>query len=451
MPVFDLLGFLLIISLFATTARWQTGTLKMHNAYTASNRHAGLGALVATLVMTELNTSTLIAFSSAGFFAGDWALVLTFVFLVGLAFYALTVTKKYRELNMLSVSEVFLRKYGPTYARLVNICLITAMMLFSGTYVRSFTLFFAPLLRINMWLLSLIMIAAVLTFTLRRGLVSIVRSDMLAFLVALIFLPLIFYWTLNFNESIPVKALSFAAGRKALSPSFILSLIILTAFSYLIAPWYSQKIFSARNAKIAYWSVAISSVFVFAFYGCIVLASSALQQKGIELKSPENALPFILSNIVPIGARGIGYGLIFCIAATTLAGIWNAAAKVILSDLLMPRNINSKRQNIIIYLIAITSYLVANIFVNNIFTMIILANIPIFALSFALLAAFYWPLVTTFGAYGSTLIGLSWGIFCYYYFGEENNYMTYWIFLGLPFVFGSGIILSLSTTKVSTQ
>lgn len=443
MPVFDFLGFLLVIALFALSGIWQASKVKTKEAYLIANRHTGLFALVATLVMTELNTSTLISFSSAGFFAGDWALTLPLVFLVGLTFYAITVAKKYREFNAMSVAEVFLKKYGCTYARAVSLCLITAMIGFSSTYVRSLTLFFAPLLRINFWLLSFIMVAAVVVFTIRGGLISVIRSDIMSFILVLIFFPFIFYWTLNFNESIPVTPISLSVGREMLPPNFVLSLIILTSFTYILAPWYGQKIFSAKNAKVAYWSVAISAVFVFALYGIMVLACSVLQRKGIELKSAENALPFILSNIVPIGARGLAYGLIFCIAATTLAGVWSAMTTMVMSDFFLPQASGIKQPIIITLIVAFLSFFFANVLVDNVFNKLILANIPVFALSFALLAAFYWPRVTLAGAYASTITGLLWGIFCFVYFGEKGGYTIYWAFVGLPLVFGMGAGVSM--------
>ena len=62
--------------------------------YLLASRNTGLFALTATLVMTEFNTTTLVAFSSVGYFAGWWGLSLPFVFLVGLAFYSVTVARQ---------------------------------------------------------------------------------------------------------------------------------------------------------------------------------------------------------------------------------------------------------------------------------------------------------------------------------------------------------------------
>lgn len=445
MPIFDFLGFITVIVIFALSGLWRASRVKTSIAYLLADRHTGLFALIATLVMTELNTSTLISFSSAGFFAGDWAIMLPMVFLIGLSFYAITVAKKYREQNALSIAEIFHKKYGPSYARAVSICLICAMIGFSSTYVRSLTIFFMPLWHLNSWILSTILVGAVVGFTLRGGLISIIRSDIMSFLLVLIFLPLIFYWTYNFNESVPVSPLAFTEGRKLLPPNFIVSLIVLTSFTYILAPWYGQKIFSAKNAKIAYWSVAISAVFIFVLYGLMVLACSVLQKKGIELRSPESALPFILANVVPIGARGLAYGLIFCIGATTLAGVWSAMTSMIMSDFFYLRDSSLKQPITITLGFAFISLVLANTLVDNVFNKLILANIPVFALSFALLAAFYWPRVTLVGAYASTIIGLFWGIFCYLYFGEVGNYTVYWAFIGLPLIFLSGAGISLLT------
>jgi len=53
--------------------------------------------LVATLVMTELNTSTLVGFAVFGYKFGYSPISFFLVFLFGLLFYALTVAKKMEE------------------------------------------------------------------------------------------------------------------------------------------------------------------------------------------------------------------------------------------------------------------------------------------------------------------------------------------------------------------
>lgn len=451
MAIFDLVGFFLILFLFGFAGLWRSRQIVTRDAYLLANRHTGLFGLVATLVMTELNTSTLISFSAAGFLAGDWAIVLPLIFLVGLTFYALTVAKKYRRRNVMSVAEIFRDKYGTNYARAVSLCLIVAMVGFSATYIRSMTLFFAPLLRINLWGLSLLLTLAIAIFTVRGGLVAIIRSDIVSFLLVIFLLPLTYFWTYTFKTNANLVPLSLAQGQEFFSSSYVLSLMVLTSFTYILAPWYGQKIFSAKNERVAYWSVALSAVLVFVLYGIVTLACSLLQKKGLKLSSPESALPFILSNIVPIGARGITYAVIFSIGATTLSGVWSAMTSMVISDFYSKESSSVKNPIMITLLFAAICLILANTMVDNVFNKLILANIPVFALSFSLLAAFYWPKVTSMGAYASSFVGLAWGIFCYRYFGEDGGYTMYWAFFGLPLIFLTGISVSLFTRSLQIE
>lgn len=75
--------------------------------YYTAGKNLGLFALTATLVMTELNISTLIGFSSLGYLYGYSALSLGIVFLFGLLFYSFAVAKKWKNFDAICVSEFF--------------------------------------------------------------------------------------------------------------------------------------------------------------------------------------------------------------------------------------------------------------------------------------------------------------------------------------------------------
>jgi Na+/proline symporter len=430
MPVYDFLGFFIIVALFVIGSLWQRDIK-------ASQHQVGLKALVATLVVAELNTSSLLCFSAAGFFAGDWALALAFVFLISLNFYALSIAKQYRLFN--NITHLFTKKYGILYAKFSVLCLIISVILLSAAYIRSFILLFSPLLTINPWLLSFIIVIFVVYTMLWDNYFYIIRLDILNFLIIIIFFPFILYCAYNFTESMGSPSLSLSSKQADLVPEFIISLVLLTSFSCILMPSYSQKIFSSKNAKVARWSVAIASIFVFALYSILIFSSHLLQKKGIELSLASNALPFILSNVVPIGARGIGYALIFCITATTLSAAYRSA-------ILLSKNYLSK-YNINIFLISITSYLVSNMFSGDIFLIIIIAHVFLLALSFALLAFFYWPRITRAGVYISTCVGLAWGLGCCIYYHEDYHLLSYWLFMTLPMIVGSAMITSLFSTK----
>jgi Na+/proline symporter len=183
----DLLGFAAVFALLAWTASRRA---RGDNAFLVADRSVGLFPLVATLVMTEFNTSTLLAFSAAGYRAGPMALALPFVFLVGLMFYTVTVARAWKRFDRLSVAELFAVRYSPALGRLVSVLLLLAMTGFSATYVKSLTLLAQPLLpHVPFGILSAALTAVVLMVVLPGGLVSVVRSDVVSFVITLVILP----------------------------------------------------------------------------------------------------------------------------------------------------------------------------------------------------------------------------------------------------------------------
>jgi len=192
----DRLGFAGVFALLVWTGSRRA---RGENEFLVADRSLGLFPLVATLVMTEFNTNTLLAFSAAGYRAGPMALALPFVFLVGLTFYTVTVAKAWRRFDRLSVAERFSVRYSTALGRLVSMLLLVAMTGFSATYVKSLTLLAQPSLpRAPFGVLSAALTATVLMVVLPGGLVSVVRSDVVSFLITLVILPVLllagFHW-----------------------------------------------------------------------------------------------------------------------------------------------------------------------------------------------------------------------------------------------------------------
>jgi Na+/proline symporter len=410
--------------------------------YSVANRNVGIFALTATLVMTEFNTATLISFSAISYLAGLKALALPLIFFIALIFYALTVSKKWKEFNGITVVDFFAKRYGKNIGIITSIFLLSAMAGFSATYLKSLTFLFeniAP--ELNYWIISGYISLLTLFMVIRKGLTSIIKLDVFAFLVVLIGLPILLYynWDLNmFREGVLNKA-TFTPS--IIGNDLIISLLPLTMFSYILAPWYGQRIFAAKNSRVAYISVILSAAFVFIFYAIGVLLCYILALKGVGLNDPQQAFPYILDSALQRFFAPLSYLFLFLISSTTLAGMWNAMANIALE--LVANNQTKDRMIIMTFFCAGITYLLANLVVDNILNKMILANIPVISLSFALLAGFYWPKVSLLGVYSSLIVGMISGVSTYLYFGEEGVYTYYWAFIGIPAIFASGIIGSL--------
>lgn len=434
----DTVFFIAVLFLFILVGVFKNRKVTSEESYLFAKRQCGFWGLSCTLIMTELNTSTLLAFSGLGYVAGRRALFLPFVFLIGLLFYGLTVAKKYKALNATSVTSLFRIRYGKPFAKLASVFLGIAMLGFTATYVKSITLIFSPAFPTwNLWFLSGYLILLILSMMLRGGLVSIIRTDILSFLLVCTIFPCFLFFGKgagsvhaipNFPEVLPSR--------------FLISLIVLTMFTYILAPWYGQKIFSAKSKQTAFSAVIFAAVLVFILYGVAVLATAHLKGKGLLLASPESALPTLINMYFPAGLRGVAYASLFMISATTLAGVWSAMSSMFIAD--FSHQSQSYKQGLWLTLAcAAASYLLGNTLVDRILDKLILANIPVAALSFALLAGFYWKKASSTGAILSTIVGLAWGLFTYLHFGEQGLYTWHWAIWGIPLIFASGILGSL--------
>jgi Na+/proline symporter len=418
-----------------------TKVSQSETSYLVADRQTGLFALVATLVMTELNTATIISFASFGFTAGFWGLVFPSIFLIGLLFYAFIVARKWKAYNGLSVAAYFTERYGTDVGKFASVTLLLSMAGFSATYIKSLVLLFSPFFtHLSEWTISGILMLIPLIMTLRGGLLSVIYTDIFTFIVTFIFFPLMAYssWQSNPLE-IPSFEIIFKEGSLVAPVWFIISLIVLTMFTYILAPWYGQKIFAAQTEKVAYLAVIFASFLVFFLYACAIFATIPLQGQA-NLVNPDYALPYAMLQL-PSGIRGLGFGILFAAAATTLTGVWGAMTAMIVEDFFPKKSsTNISRVFLITLCMAFLSYLISNLLVDRILEKLILANIPIAALSFALLGGFYWEKSSRFGAYCSIIVGLICGIGSYLFWGDEGGYTYYWAIGGIPLIFLSGVI-----------
>lgn len=457
MTVPDLLGFLAIVAVLLAVGIRRA---RSADSFQVADRNLGLWPLVATLVMTEFNTSTLLAFSATGYQAGPMALALPAVFLVGLLFYTLTVARAWKDFNRLSVAELFSARYHRPLGQLASALLLVAMTGFSATYVKSLTLIFTPLVPDwPAWGLGLILTAVVALVTVGGGLVSVVRSDLVGFVLTLVLLPLLLW--LGWRQLEPgVLDAVFPASQRVVAPlaqwthpvlpfRFVSTLMVLTCFTYIAAPWYGQKIFAARSPRIAVQAVALSAVLVFVLYGVTVLAAAMYRATAPALEVADLVVPSMMARWLPAGLRGMGLAMLFTAALTTLAGVWSAMATMLSADFGLARDVRGQRQAVV--LLALLSWLGGTFLVDDILNRLILANIPVAALSFALLAGFHWPRATIVGAWASVVVGVLWGVGCFVVVGEAGGYTWPWAMYGIPLIFGTGVVVSLMTGRTSER
>ena len=194
-------------------------------------------------------------------------------------------------------------------------------------------------------------------------------------------------------------------------------------------------------------AVAISAALVFVLYGAVVLAAAYLRVDDPSLADAQLAVPTMIIGWLPTGLRGLGLAVLFGAALTTLAGVWSAMATMLATDFGTKSWGTVRAQRRLLALLAASSWLGAILLVERILDRLILANIPIAALSFALLAGFHWPRANTAAAWASMAVGVVWGIACYVVVGEAGGYTWPWAMYGIPLILLTGACVTLLTSR----
>lgn len=139
--------------------------------------------------------------------------------------------------------------------------------------------------------------------------------------------------------------------------------------------------------------------------------------------------------------------VLFAAALTTLGGVWSAMTAMVAADFgwLGARAVRTQR--FLLLAVATVSWLGAVLLVDDILNRLILANVPVAGLAFALLAGFHWPRATTAGAWASTVVGVCWGAGAFLVVGESGGYTWTWAIYGIPLIFVTGVVVSLANRR----
>ena len=280
-------------------------------------------------------------------------------------------------------------------------------------------------------LITFVACAVMFIATINSGLKSIIQIDKVSFILSIIlfvFLGIHFY---EYHQSISIIHI-----ENKLPLSFVLSLIILTCFTYILSPWYGQKIFSAKTPKVAFYAMISTSILVSLFYLVAILVTASFSQQ-LSLKNPDFALAQIITTKLPF-IIGVGfYIILFLIATTTIAALWNTMASVVFVH---SYHVKTTRSNKLLVLsIAVLSYLIATFFIDHILDKMLLFNIPIASLAFSLLYGFYGKRKNLLGAVLSTIAGIVVAITLYMTL-DQQSFVFYWAFLCMSLVFIIGLV-----------
>ena len=400
-----IIGYIIAVIGYGT---WRSRNVKDSAGFLVAGRSLGLFILVATVVMTEFNTATMVGYSSFGFQAGVYSQLILLAMFIGFVCYTFVVAKRWKRINATSIIELFEIRYGKNFRLLTTFMIVVLLIFFSPAYLRAVGLIFSASLGISLTTTVLIISGTVLIFSVVGGLTAVAHTNTLSFVITLIALPLVWYFTRI--HAIELGGLEQVFQDKYLTRnpagmwndpvmpfSMIFSTYVLLFLIYMQAPWFAQLMTAAKTEKIAHASMGIGALLIVLFYGLSMQIAANIKVGFPDLADPQLGLAMAINHWVPIGVSGLMLAVILAIGQTTMGTIWNNIVSITSNDIykrIIEPGATEKKllriSRLTTVVIALLTIIISLTIVDQVINTLFVANLIMASLFFPALGGFLW-------------------------------------------------------------
>ncbi|MGI8959916.1 MAG: sodium:solute symporter family protein [Bryobacteraceae bacterium] len=287
--------------------------------FLVAGRAIGLYLGIATLAATEIGTVTFMYYAELGYKTGFASFVNGLIAGAVMIFIGRTgfVIKRLRELQLMTIPEYFERRYSRNLRILTGVLVATGGILNMGVFLKIEGTFLAIVSGIPLEYLKVVMTAILLLellYTILGGMVSVVITDFIQFVALSIGAVVITALSIHAAgwqnmHDVVLRTMGTGGFDPVASPSFGWAFIAFQLLYWMAINtcWQTtaMRTFSTRDAEI--------SSKVFTWTGFIFLGRGMLPMlwgiAALAILGPGqdslNAMPVMLSRILPNGLRGI--------------------------------------------------------------------------------------------------------------------------------------------------
>jgi solute:Na+ symporter, SSS family len=445
---------------------WRSRHVKDSVGFLVAGRSLGLFVLVATIVMTEFNTATMVGYSSFGFTAGIYSHLILFSMFIGFVCYTFVVAKRWKRINATSIIELFDIRYGKNFRLLTTFMIVILLIFFSPAYLRAVGIIFSESLGISLAATVLIISGVVLFFSVVGGLTAVAHTNTLSFVLTVVTLPVVWYFARTraielggLEQVFPERYLTLNPAGMWDDPvmpfSMIFSVYVLLFLIYMQAPWYAQLMTAAKNEKVAYTGMGISALLIVLLYGLAIQISAYVRVGFPDLPDPQLSLAMAINHWAPIGVTGLMLAVILAIGQTTMATIWNNVVSIASNDIYR-RIINpeASERKVLLFgrvatvAIAVFTVVISLTIVDQVINTLFVANLIMASLFFPALGGFLWWRTGPKAVWITTIVSIAAGIVTFLIHTRApgldlNSWMFQYYVIICPAIVIVGIMISL--------
>lgn len=242
--------------------------------------------------------------------------------------------KRYK--NAQTVGDIMERHYGRKAKLITGILSVGLCTGILGGQALALGTMFNVILDFPIILGIIIGMGAVILYTTFGGIMAVIQTDVLQFVLLGIILPLTLLIGINavggtdvLVSSVPEMHLSFTGDWQ--TATFI-GLFVTFLLGEALIPPYTQRIFTSKDSESARRGYIVSGIFSFGFY--FVTATLGLiafvLYPGIQT---DTALPSIVKELLPVGMTGLAVAALLAVIMSTASSFLNSTTVSFMRDI----------------------------------------------------------------------------------------------------------------------
>ncbi len=253
---------------------------------------------------------------------------------------ALYIAPKLRNFpNALSAGDITGAAYGKPGKVLTGIFSVLLCIAIVGAQVGAMGAVFHVLLGMSPLIGIALGCGLLILYSTFGGIRAVIMTDILQFALLFIGLPLVLVLGVmavgGVGETIERIPASYFDPFSSMGLAAFISLFLVLMFGEALVPPYLQRLMIGEPRKVArgtLWSGIMSFPFFF-ITGAIGLVALAM---AADLESANNAIPFVVNEVVPIGLRGMIVAGILSVSMSSADSFLNSAAVAFSHDVVNP-------------------------------------------------------------------------------------------------------------------
>ncbi|MEV4919170.1 sodium:solute symporter [Streptomyces tirandamycinicus] len=400
---------------------WGMRRAKSKSEFLVAGRRLGPSMYSGTMAAIVLGGASTIGGVGLGYkygLSGAWM-----VFTIGLGLLALSIffSARIARLKVYTVSEMLDLRYGGRAGLITGVVMWAYTLMLAVTSTIAYATIFDVLFDMNRTVAIILGGSIVVAYSTLGGMWSITLTDMVQFVVKtigvlLLLLPIAVVKAGGFAEmkaQLPTEYFApFGIGGET-----IFTYVLIYTFGMLIGQDIWQRVFTARDDKVARWGGTVAGTYCLAYALAGAVVGTAAKVLYPDLANADDAFATIVKDALPLGVRGLVLAAALAAVMSTSSGALIACATVANNDIWQrlrgavtrradgePHDeVRGNRLFILAMGVAVIGIAIA---LNNVVEALTVAyNLLVGGLLVPILGGLLWKRGTVYGALSSVVVG----------------------------------------------